>query len=56
MKGKEPKKCRLPVTKQMNRLSRKREAWFRDTFYKIAHRICRIMVQRNLGCLVIGHK
>ena len=55
MKGKDPKKCRLPVTKQMNRLSRKREAWFRDTFYKIAHRICRIMVQRDLDCLVIGH-
>ena len=47
MKGHDPKIYRPPVTRQMERISRKREAFLRDTFYKYAHYICRLMEERD---------
>ena len=39
----------------MERISRKREAFLRDTFYKYAHYICRLMEERGLSYLIIGY-
>ena len=47
MKGHDPKIYRPPVTRQMERISRKREAFLQDTFYKYAHYICRLMEERD---------
>ena len=55
MKGHDPKIYRPPVTRQMERISRKREAFLRDTFYKYAHYICRLMEERGLSHLIIGY-
>ena len=55
MKGKDPKKNKFPASKQMQRVSRKREAFIKDTFYKYAHAICRLMKERELSFLIIGH-
>ena len=55
MKGHDPKTYHPPVTKQMKRISRKREAFLRDTFYKYAHYICRLMKKRDLSYLIIGY-
>ena len=55
MKGHDPKTYRPPVTRQMERISRKREAFLRDTFYKYAHYICRLMEERGLSYLIIGY-
>ena len=55
MKGHDPKTYHPPVTRQMERISRKRDAFLRDTFYKYAHYICRTMKERDLSCLIIGY-
>ena len=55
MKGHDPKIYHPPVTRQMERISRKRNAFLRDTFYKYAHYICRTMEERNLSYLIIGY-
>ena len=55
MKGHDPEDYHPPVTKQMKRISRKREAFLRDTFYKYAHYICRTMKERGLSYLIVGH-
>ena len=55
MEGKNPKKHKFPPTKRMQQISRKRNAFIRDTFYKYAHKICRLMKERNLSFLIIGH-
>lgn len=55
MKGHDPKRYRPPATKQMEALSRKREAFLRDTFYKYAHYICRLAVERGISFIIAGH-
>ena len=55
MKGHSPKKYKPPVTKQMQALSRKREAFLEDTFYKYAHYICRLAVERGISFIIAGH-
>ena len=55
MKGHDPKTYRPPVTRQMERISRKRSAFLRDTFYKYAHYICRTMKERGLSYLIVGY-
>ena len=55
MKGHDPKTYHPSVTKQMQRISRKRDAFLRDTFYKYAHYICRLMKKRGLSYLIIGY-
>ena len=55
MKGHDPKTYNPPVTRQMERISRKRDAFLRDTFYKYAHYICRTMEERGLSYLIIGY-
>ena len=55
MKGHDPKKSRFPATKQMKRISRKRDNFLRDTFYKYAHYIFRLMEERGLSYLIIGY-
>ena len=55
MKGHDPKTYHPPVTRQMQRISRKRDAFLRDTFYKYAHYICRLMEERGLSYLIIGY-
>ena len=55
MKGHDPKTYHPPVTRQMERISRKRDAFLRDTFYKCAHYICRTMKERGLSYLIIGY-
>ena len=55
MKGHDPETYHPPVTRQMNRIRRKRDAFLRDTFYKYAHYICRLMEERGLSYLIIGY-
>ena len=55
MKGHDPKTYHPPVTRQMERISRKRDAFLRDTFYKYAHYICRTMEERGLSFLIVGY-
>ena len=55
MKGHDPKTYHPPVTRQMKRMSRKRDAFLRDTFYKYAHYIFRLMKERGLSYLIIGY-
>ena len=55
MKGHDPKTYHPPVTKQMRSLSRKRGAFLRDTFYKYAHYICRLAVERGISFIITGH-
>ena len=55
MKGHDPKTYHPPVTRQMQRISRKRDTFLRDTFYKYAHYICRTMNERGLSYLIIGY-
>ena len=55
MRGHDPKTYHPPVTKQMHRLSRKREAFIRDAFYKISHFICREAVKREVTFIIMGH-
>ena len=43
------------ATRQMKRISRKRDNFLRDTFYKYAHYIFRLMKERGLSYLVIGY-
>ena len=54
MRGHDPKVYHPKLTKQMNALSRKRDAFLTDTFYKIAHYIFRTMTKRNLSYLIVG--
>ncbi len=55
MRGHDLKTYHPPVTGQMKRISRKRNAFLRDTFYKYAHCICRLMRERGLTYLIIGY-
>ena len=55
MKGHDPKTYHPPTTKQMKRISRKRDAFLRDTFYKYAHYVFRLMKERGLSYLIVGH-
>ena len=55
MKGHDPKKSRFLATKQMKRISRKRDNFLRDTFYKYAHYIFRLMEERGLSYLIVGY-
>ena len=55
MKGHDPKIYHPPATRQMKHVSRKRDAFLRDTFYKYAHCICRLMRDRGLTYLIIGY-
>ena len=55
MKGHDPKTYHPPTTKQMKRISRKRDAFLRDTFYKYAHYIFRLMKERGLSYLIVGY-
>lgn len=54
MKGRDPKTYHPPATKQMNAVSRKRDAFLTDTLYKMAHAIFRIMTERRLQILIVG--
>ena len=55
MKGHDPKTYHPPATGQMKRISRKRDAFLRDTFYKYAHYIFRMMKERDLSYLIVGY-
>lgn len=55
MKGHDPKEYHPETTKRMHAVSRKRDAFIRDAFYKYAHFICRLMKERGLSYLIIGH-
>ena len=55
MRGHDPKTYHPPATKQMQRISRKRDAFLRDTFYKYAHYIFRTMEERGLSYLIVGY-
>ena len=55
MKGHDPKTYHPPATGQMKRISRKRDAFLRDTFYKYAHYIFRLMKERDLSYLIVGY-
>ena len=55
MKGHDPKTYHPPMTRQMKRISRKRNACLRDMFYKYSHYICRLMQERKLTYLIIGY-
>ena len=55
MKGHDPKTYHPPVTRRMRSLSRKRDAFLRDTFYKYAHYICRLAVERGISFIIVGH-
>ena len=52
-KGKDSKHSKKH-SKKLYALSRKRENFFRDCFYKISHRICKLVKARNIDTLVIG--
>ena len=54
MKGHNPKTYHPKTTKRMNALSRKRDAFLTDTFYKMAHFIFRKLSERNISYLIIG--
>ncbi|MCR5456961.1 MAG: transposase, partial [Clostridiales bacterium] len=54
MLGHDLKTFHTKTTKQMNALSRKRDAFLTDTFYKIAHYVFRTMTERNLNYLIVG--
>ena len=54
MKGHDPKAYCPRTTKQMRRLSRKRSAFLRDTFYKYAHYICRLAEERGISFIITG--
>lgn len=55
MEGHNPETYRPQTTKKMSQLSRKREAFIDDTFYKYAHFIFRTMKSRQLEYLIVGH-
>jgi len=55
MKGHNPKTYHPETTRRMKSLSRKRDAFMTDTFYKYAHFICRTMTERGLSYLIVGH-
>ena len=55
MKGHDPKTYHPPMTRQMERISRKRDAILRDAFYKYAHYIFRLMEERGLSYLIVGY-
>ena len=55
MKGHDPKTYHPGTTRQMRRISRKRDAFIRDTFYKWAHYICRLAKERNISFIIVGH-
>ena len=40
---------------RLNALSRKRDFFLRDFFYKVAHYICRTAQELNIQVIVIGH-
>ena len=54
MRGHDPKEYYPGTTKQMNAISRRRDAIITDGFYKIAHHICRNAVRRELSYLICG--
>lgn len=54
MQGGDPKKKYFPTTKRMRNISRKRDAFFSDSFYKIAHFVFRTMESRGLHTLIVG--
>ena len=55
MKGHDPKTYHPGTTRQMKAVSRKRDAFIRDTFYKWAHYICRLAKERNISFIIAGH-
>ena len=55
MKGHDPKAYHPGTTKQMKRISRKRDAFIRDTFYKWAHYICRLASEREISFIIAGY-
>ena len=55
MKGHDPKTYHPGTTKQMKRISRKRDAFIRDTFYKWAHYICRLACERGISFIIAGY-
>ena len=55
MKGHDPKAYHPGTTKQMKRISRKRDAFIRDTFYKWAHYICRLAKERDISFIIAGY-
>ena len=54
MRGHDPKRYNPVTTKQMNAVSRRRDAIITDGFYKIAHHICRIASERGLQYVLCG--
>ena len=55
MNGHDPKAYHPGTTKQMKRISRKRDAFIRDTFYKLAHYICRLACERGISFIIAGY-
>ena len=55
MKGHDPRAYHPGTTKQMKRISRKRDAFIRDTFYKWAHYICRLAKERDISFIIVGY-
>lgn len=51
----ERSKTSLPSTKRMHAVSRSREAFIKDSFYKYAHFIFRTMQERGLTYLIVGN-
>ncbi len=54
-RGHDPETYHPPATRRMQCLSRKRDAFLTDTFYKMAHYIFRLMKERDLAYLIVGH-
>ena len=55
MRGHDPESFHPVPTRQMQRISRKRAAFLRDTFYKYAHYICRTAEGRRIRYIIMGY-
>jgi len=54
MRGHDPKAYHPKTTRQMHALSKNRDAFLTDTFYKMAHFIFRNLKERNIDYLIVG--
>jgi len=54
MRGHDPKAYHPKTTRQMHALSKKRDAFLTDTFYKMAHFIFRKLKEREIDYLIVG--
>ena len=54
MQGHDSKKYHYKETKRLKTISRKRDEKLRNAFYKTAHYICRVAINRNIEYIVFG--